>query len=111
LRNIIGVMKAKSPMTEVRTYDKCVGRISEVGNKESPKSTFSRRGGAANHDRDEWRILGGGLPWILELQETMDVRQMKFETVFSLIHGRRNGSKVVSRRVLCLGFSGKQLGD
>jgi hypothetical protein len=97
MRNIVGVMKAKSPMTEIRTYDKCVGRISEVGSKDSPKCTFSRWSGAANYDRNKWRILGGGLLWMLELQEAMDVRQMKFKAMFSLIHDRRNGSKAVIR--------------
>lgn len=74
-------------MTEVRADDECVGGVFQIGSKERTKGTFSGCGSTPDHDWHERRVFGGGLIWVLELQEPVDVGKMELYTVFIFVDG------------------------
>lgn len=67
LRHIVGVVEAKTPVTEIRADDERVGRIGKIGSQQGSKSVFRGCGCASNHDGHEGWVMRSRGVGVLEL--------------------------------------------
>lgn len=96
-------------MAEVGTDDEGIRRVSQVRSQEGSKGVFRRGGSGSNHDRDERGVLRGVR--VLELEETMDVGEMKFDAVLVFVDRPCHSSEADGCSVRHGGFGCQELGD
>jgi hypothetical protein len=87
LGNVVRVAEAQAPMAEVRAYDEGVARVLEVRGEQGPECVLGRGSRAPNHDWHQRRVLRCRGVGVLQLQQAVDVGEVKLDAVLVFVDG------------------------